>query len=98
LFYDLTLGAVAALWLMRADGEHRLVEWQKVTLAVLFLLSLAPRISAEALHFPVGSCLSLALLALVAAQGLRSMASAGARPIAEPASDSRREILGPAAS
>jgi len=98
LFYDLTLGAVATLWLIRADGEYRLAEWQKVTLAVLFLLSLTPRILAEALHFPVGSCIALALLALVAAQGLRSMASVRTRAMAEPAGDSRREILGPSYS
>jgi alpha-1,2-mannosyltransferase len=97
LFYDLTLGAVAALWLIRADGEYRLAEWQKVTLAVLFLLSLAPRISAEALHFPVGSCIALALLTLVAARALESMASLGTHAMAEPAGDSRREIVRPSA-
>jgi len=71
LFYDLMLGAVAALWLIRGDGTARLADWEKIALSGLFLLSLSPRTLAEAWHLPVGPFIALALTAMVTAQGWR---------------------------
>lgn len=74
LFYDLMLAAVAVLWLLRGDGKTSLADWERIALAGLFLLSLSPRSSAEALHLPVGPLIALALAALVAARALRCSA------------------------
>lgn len=71
LFYDLMLGAIASLWLLRGDGQNRLSDWEKIALTGLFVLSLAPRRLAEFSHLPIGSFIALALAGLVAAYGLR---------------------------
>jgi alpha-1,2-mannosyltransferase len=71
LFYELMLGVVAMLWLLRDEGKNRLAEWQKMTLATLFLLSLTPRTLAEFSHVPIGPFIALTLVVLVAAQVLR---------------------------
>jgi hypothetical protein len=71
LFYDLVLAGVAGIWLLRADGEFRLREWQKWLLAALFVLCLNPRGIATAWHLPVGPFISLALAALTATVALR---------------------------
>jgi hypothetical protein len=71
LFYDLMLGAIASLWLLRGDGQNRLSDWEKIALIGLFVLSLAPRRLAEFSHLPIGSFIALALAGLVAAYGLR---------------------------
>jgi hypothetical protein len=71
LFYDLMLGAVAALWLLRGDGGHLLSDWEKIALIGLFVLSLSPRSLGEFSHLPIGSFIALALTGLVAVQVLR---------------------------
>jgi hypothetical protein len=71
LFYDLMLGAVAALWLLRSDRRNRLSDWEKLALTGLFLLSLSPRLMAASSHLPVGPFIALALMGLVAAHALR---------------------------
>lgn len=70
LFYDLMLGAVAALWLMR-DGKVRLADWERIALSGLFLLSLCPRVMAEASYLPIGPVIALALTVIVTARALR---------------------------
>ena len=57
LFYELMLGAVAALWLWRDETDQH-AEWEKITLVALFLLSLSPRTLAEFSHLPIGPFLS----------------------------------------
>jgi alpha-1,2-mannosyltransferase len=71
MFYDLVLAAVAALWLLRGDGKHQLLDWEKVGLAGLVLLSLSPRTLTEVSHLPIGPFVALALAAMVAAQAVR---------------------------
>jgi len=71
LFYDLMLGAVAALWLLRGDGRHLLSDWEKIALTGLFVLSLSPRSLGEFSHLPIGSFIALALTGLVAVHVLR---------------------------
>jgi alpha-1,2-mannosyltransferase len=89
IFYDLMLAAVAALWLLRGDGKHRLLDWEKIALAWLFLLSLSPRTLAEVSHLPIGPCIALGLAAMVAARALRGDAvlhgDAAGRSIVGPA-------------
>jgi alpha-1,2-mannosyltransferase len=70
LFYDLVLAGVAAAWLVRARGKHRLPEWGILALAGLYVLSLNPRGIALASDLPVGSLVAVALAALVAATAL----------------------------
>jgi Glycosyltransferase family 87 len=73
LFYDLMLGAVAALWLLRREERNRLSDGEKIALSGLFLLSLSPRSLAESSHLPVGPFIALALFGLVAIYSLRQM-------------------------
>jgi alpha-1,2-mannosyltransferase len=72
LFYDLALAAVAAAWLLRADGKYRLADWGKVALAGLSFFTIYPRGIAELSHLPIGLCVTLALGGLVATVALRS--------------------------
>jgi alpha-1,2-mannosyltransferase len=74
IFYDLLLAAVAILWLLRSDGKHRLLDWEKIALAGLFLLSLSPRTLAEVSLLPIGPFIALGLAAIVAARALRGEA------------------------
>src|SRR5215471_11538179 len=71
LFYDLTLGTVAILWLLRGDGRNSLSDWEKIALTGLFVLSLSPRSLGEFSHLPIGSFVALALTGLVAVHVLR---------------------------
>jgi hypothetical protein len=74
LFYDLMVAAVAAAWLLRADGRYRLVEWEKVVLAGLFLLTLDPRGLSETLHLPIGPLVTLGFAAFVVTHVVRANA------------------------
>ena len=67
LIYDLILGAVAAAWLLRADGYDALRAWERAALAGSFLLLLNPRDVAEVWQFPVAPLVALALVAVVLA-------------------------------
>jgi hypothetical protein len=71
LFYDLILGAVATLWLLRSDRRGSLSDGEKFALIGLFLLSLSPRFLADSSHLPIGAFVALALMGLVAAHALR---------------------------
>jgi alpha-1,2-mannosyltransferase len=71
LFYDLMLAGIAALWLLRGSGKDSLLEWEKITLVGLFLLSLNPRRLAEVSHLPIGPLIAAALTALIAARAIR---------------------------
>lgn len=77
LFYDLMLAGISVLWLLRGSETDRLLEWEKITLVVLFLLSLNPRRLAEVSHLPVGPLVAVGLTALIAARAIRSAAVDG---------------------
>lgn len=67
LFYDLVLAGVAAAWLLRGDGEHRLSEQATLLLAGLYVLCLNPRGIAADWHIPIGMLIVVALTMLTAA-------------------------------
>jgi hypothetical protein len=71
LFYDLMMGAIATLWLLRGAGRDNLPDWERVALIGLFMLSLSPRRLAEFSHLPIGSFIALGLAGLVAVHVLR---------------------------
>jgi len=71
LFYDLMLAAIAAAWLLRADGRYRLAEWEKIVLAGLFVLTFNPRSFSEILHLPIGPLVTLGFIAFVVARVVR---------------------------
>ena len=71
LLYDLMLGTIAALWLVR-DGNPAPSE--KLALAALFLLVLDGRGLSESLHLPVFSLAAIVLFAVVAVRAAREMA------------------------
>lgn len=73
LFYDLVLAGLAAAWLLRGEGDHRLPEWGKLALVCLYVLSLNPRGIAAAWHLPLGPFIAVALMALTAAIAFRDM-------------------------
>ena len=71
LFYDLMLAAIAAAWLLRADGRYRLAEWEKIVLVGLFVLTFNPRSFSEILHLPIGPLVTLGFIAFVIARIVR---------------------------
>jgi hypothetical protein len=73
LIYDLMLAVVAAAWLVRHPAG--LAGWERVALTALFMLSIFPPGLAEAWHIPAGPIAALALLALIAARALGTIAS-----------------------
>jgi alpha-1,2-mannosyltransferase len=85
IVYDLILAAIAGIWLLRSGGRYRLLEWERWTLAVLFVLTLNPRAIAEQLHLPVGPFAALAFAVLVATKALRPKGTIPSLAIGEPA-------------
>jgi alpha-1,2-mannosyltransferase len=79
LFYDLMLAAIAAAWLLRADGRYHLAEWEKIVLAGLFLLTLNPRSFSEILHFPIGVLVIVGFIAFVITHVVRARAAVAGR-------------------
>jgi len=71
LFYDLVIAGVAAAWLLRGDGEHRLPEQATLVLAGLYVLCLNPRGIAADWHVPIGMLIVVALTMLTAAVAAR---------------------------
>jgi alpha-1,2-mannosyltransferase len=65
LFYEMTLAAIAAAWLLRAAKEDPLDEWEKIALLGLFVLTINTRGPAEIWHVPVGPLVALAFFAFV---------------------------------
>jgi alpha-1,2-mannosyltransferase len=72
LFYEMTLAAIAAAWLLRAAKDYPLAEWEKMALLGLFVFTLNTRAPAETWHVPVGPLVTLAFFALVAAHVTRA--------------------------
>ena len=70
LIYDLMLAVIAAVWLVR--DPLGLAGWEKLALAMLFVLSIVPPGLAEAWHIPTGPIVASALLALTAVHALAS--------------------------
>jgi alpha-1,2-mannosyltransferase len=69
LFYDLMLAAVAGAWLVRAGRETGFLPWEKMTLAVLFIIPMLSRSIGIAWHLPIGP---LATAVLVVCAGRRA--------------------------
>lgn len=77
LLYDLMLGAVAALWLVRGRDGAAARDWEWPILGVLYLVLLDGRYIAESWHVPVFPLAAAALFALSLGRGLREMAALG---------------------
>ena len=77
LFYDLVLGAVAGAWLLRAGRDDGFLPWQKLALAMLYLMPLVARHVAIRWHLPLGPLSTLALLALAVAAAWREQVARG---------------------
>ncbi|HEX6441247.1 MAG TPA: glycosyltransferase family 87 protein, partial [Stellaceae bacterium] len=78
LLYDLMLGAVAALWLVRGRGDVAARDWEWPILGVLYLVLLDGRYIAESWHVPVFPLAAIALFAISIGRALREMAAASA--------------------
>jgi hypothetical protein len=74
LLYDLMLGTIAALWLIRDGNAPAAAAWEKPALAALFLLLLDGRGLAEGWHVPVFPLAAMALFAIAGARAWREMA------------------------
>jgi alpha-1,2-mannosyltransferase len=74
LLYDLMLASIAALWLIRDRDAPAAAAWEKVALAVLFLVVLDGRGLAERWHVPAFPLAALALLAIAGTRAWREMA------------------------
>lgn len=72
LFYDFVLGGIAGAWLLGGRAEYRLSEWDKLVLAILYVLCLNPRGIAAAWQVPIGPLVSLGLVGLTAAIAFRT--------------------------
>ncbi|HZT88126.1 MAG TPA: glycosyltransferase family 87 protein [Stellaceae bacterium] len=66
LLYDLMLGSVAALWLVRSGREAGFLPWEKSSLAALFVMPIMARGVGDAWHVPIAALTALGLLALAA--------------------------------
>ena len=71
LLYDLMLGAVAALWLVRDRTSPVAAGWEMAALAVLYMVLLDGRGLGERLGVPAFPLVALLLLAIVAARARR---------------------------
>lgn len=73
LTYDLMLGAIAAAWLIRDDGNGGPSAPEKIAVAGLFLLGILTRFLPWLWDVPVAPAMSLGLFALVANRAAREL-------------------------
>jgi alpha-1,2-mannosyltransferase len=66
LVYDLMIGAVAMVWLVRAGRETGFLPWEKAVFAALFASALLSRNVGQATHLPMALIFNVALLAIIA--------------------------------
>ena len=64
LLYDLTLGAIAACWLVRSQKAGEALPWEKTVLALLCIVLIDSRAVAEETLLPVNTIAALAVFAL----------------------------------
>jgi alpha-1,2-mannosyltransferase len=96
LFYDLVLGGIAAVWLLRRDVECRLPDWVKPAIAALYVFCLNPRGMAGASHLPIGSLIALGLMVLTGLLAFPRRAKGAARtpiPDRQVADPSRQSLI-----
>lgn len=74
LLYDLMLGAVAAVWLVRDSGSPAAAAWEKPAIAALYLVLVNGRAIAEGWHVPVFPLAALAVFAMACRRAWREMA------------------------
>jgi alpha-1,2-mannosyltransferase len=65
LIYDLMIGAVAMLWLVRAGRDSGFLPWEKAVFATLFASALLSRNVGLATHLPLALLVNVALLAVI---------------------------------
>jgi alpha-1,2-mannosyltransferase len=75
LFYDLMLGAVAMLWLIRAARETGYLPWEKLAFGGVAFMALAARSVGHALDLPLGPLSVMLLLGFAVAQAARELAA-----------------------
>ena len=80
LLYDLMLGAVAALWLVRDRNSPAARDWEWPILAVVYLVLLDGRYIAEGWHVPVFPLAAIALFAISIGRALREIAQPAQQP------------------
>ena len=80
LYYDLVLGAVAAMWLVVAARQSGYFAWEKTGLMALFLVPLLPRQIGAATHVPVAAIGVFVLFALALMHAWRELAQRAATP------------------
>jgi glycosyl transferase family 87 len=66
LIYDLMIGAVAMVWLVRAARETGFLPWEKAVFAALFASALLSRNLGLATHLPMALIFNVTLLAVIA--------------------------------
>ncbi len=80
LYYDLMLGAVAAIWLVVAARQSGYFAWEKTGLVALFLVPLLPRQIGAATHVPVAAIGAFVLFALALMHAWRELVQRAATP------------------
>jgi alpha-1,2-mannosyltransferase len=71
LFYDFMMAGVAMAWLVRAGRRTGFLPWEKLLLSVVFVTPMLARGVGTALHLPIATAASFALLALCAVRAWR---------------------------
>ncbi len=74
LIYDMVLAGIAMAWIVRSWQSSPPLPWERLVIAVLFLLPLFARDLGSAYHIPFGSLAGIALFALVARRARAEMA------------------------
>jgi alpha-1,2-mannosyltransferase len=87
LLYDLMIPAIAILWLVRAASRGGFLPWEKLLLAVCYLMPLVCRYVGEGLGIPLAPLAPVVLLAMAVARSLR------ARPLRETRHADKVEIV-----
>jgi hypothetical protein len=70
LVYDFLLAGIAIAWMTRAARERGFLQWEKATLAAVFIVPLLSRNFGTATHVPLAPLALIALLALIARRAL----------------------------
>jgi alpha-1,2-mannosyltransferase len=71
LIYDLMIGAVAMLWLVRAARQTGFLPWEKAVFAGLFASALLSRNVGTATHLPMALIFNVTLLCIIAMRMLQ---------------------------
>lgn len=80
LVYDFLLAGVAMAWLIRGGNESGFLAWEKIILAIIFIVPLLSRNFGTATHVPLAQFALIALLALIVRRAWRENEKAGRWP------------------